>query len=243
MLEAAVVAAALATIPLTVVQERGASGPLVVACDWMVWSVFVVEYLALAFLGRNRRDYVRRNRLNLAIIVLSFPLLPVLLDLVRLARLGRLFRVLRLSGVSVRGLGALRTVLGRRGLAYMSAVTALLILAGAALLTVVEPSTVENSLWGGVWWAIITATAVGYGDIAPHTTLGRGVAIALILSGVGLFSTLAASIAAYFVEQEEGERLRSIEQRLDRTEALLRQLVEATSRKTGPDRGSNGEVE
>ncbi|MFP5380569.1 MAG: potassium channel family protein, partial [Vicinamibacteria bacterium] len=62
---------------------------------------------------------------------------------------------------------------------------------------------------------------VGYGDIAPVTTGGRLAAAVVMLLGVGLISTLSASIAAYFVDKESQSEMQEIAARLDRIEALL----------------------
>jgi voltage-gated potassium channel len=72
---------------------------------------------------------------------------------------------------------------------------------------------------------VVTASTVGYGDIAPSTTPGRLIAITLMLSGVGLISTLGACITTYFVGQQENTELRDMRDRLVRMEAMLDRLV------------------
>ena len=79
----------------------------------------------------------------------------------------------------------------------------------------------QHGFWEGIWWAIVTVTTVGYGDITPQSPGGRMVAILLMLSGVGLTSTIAASVAAHFVAQESGADLKTLSQKLDRIESLL----------------------
>jgi voltage-gated potassium channel len=230
-LETAVIIAALATIPLTVVQTQGLTGALTVVADWAIWGVFLVDYVVLLGLSDNRSRYARKNWLSVAVIVLSFPALPALLALTRLARLSRLVRVLRLLrllAVASRGLRGLQLALGRKGLIYVAAVTGVLVITGATVLSLIEPEAVAGGFWSGIWWAIVTATTVGYGDIAPVTAIGRLVAVVLMLAGVGLVATLAASIAAYFVGREEEESApvsSSIEARLSRIERLLEQLT------------------
>jgi voltage-gated potassium channel len=62
------------------------------------------------------------------------------------------------------------------------------------------------------WWALVTITTVGYGDVVPHSTLGRVVGLILMLSGVVLVSLFTATIASIFVERKikEGEGLESL---------------------------------
>jgi voltage-gated potassium channel len=66
-----------------------------------------------------------------------------------------------------------------------------------------------------LWWALVTITTVGYGDVVPHSTLGRIVGLILMLSGVVLVSLFTATIASIFVERKikEGEGLESLREK------------------------------
>jgi voltage-gated potassium channel len=234
-LDAAVVVGALATIPLTVLQEQGIRSRTLDAIDWAVWGIFAVEFL-LSACSAPRIQLRRFSTVaKFAVVVLSFPQLPGILALVRLGRLGRLVRLMRLSGVTARGLGAIKEVLGRRGLIYVAAVTTLLILVGGGCLSILEPQTVKGGYGDGIWWAIVTASTVGYGDISPVTLWGRIIAVLLMLVGIGLVSTLAASITSYFVQQTANSEFKELSSRLDR----IRNRTGATnSRKTSRNRGA-----
>jgi voltage-gated potassium channel len=220
VLEVAVVLAALGTVPLVVAHLRGTARSDIIVIDWIIWSVFFIEYMVMMALVVDRREYVRRAWLSLTIVVVTFPLLPSILGF---ARLARLLLLLRLLGLSSRGLIALRYIFARRGLSYVLLLTAFLIVVGGGLLSLLEPESAEGGFGSSIWWAIVTTTTVGYGDIAPTTAGGRAVAIVLMLMGIGLISTLAASIAAHFVGQEEGSDLQDLRDRLDRIETLLRE--------------------
>ena len=223
-LDITVIVAALATIPLTIVQESGVDELWVTTLDWAVWAVFLVEFVFMFWVVRNRWAYTRRAWLSIAVIVLSFPMLPDLLALARLARLTRLSRLVRLTrlvAATARGLHAVQNCLGRESLVYVVGLTVLLTVAGGAFLTALEPETVEQSIMGGIWWAVVTVTTVGYGDIAPATGGGRLVAVVLMLSGLGLLSTLSASISAYFVNVDREVELDHLRDQLNRIERLL----------------------
>ncbi len=222
------VLAAMATVPIIVLQEQGNPDPLVALADWVAWSVFAVDYVVLLALSADRSTYVRSNWLAAAIVLLSFPAAPPLLATLRLARLSRVFRLLRLVLVAARFTQGLRIALGRPGLAYVAGVSGMLILAAGGLLTILEPETVKGDYWTGVWWAVVTTTTVGYGDVFPVTPEGRALAAVLMFTGLGLVATLSASIAAYFVrrdtQEEEGRDrvdLEAVMERLDRIESML----------------------
>lgn len=67
-------------------------------------------------------------------------------------------------------------------------------------------SIAENVPWGeALWWAIVTSTTVGYGDISPHTIIGKISAILLMFVGVGFIGILTSTITAYFNSDEKDE--------------------------------------
>ena len=94
-------------------------------------------------------------------------------------------------------------ILGRRGLIYTLAITTLLILAGGGCLSIIEPETVKGGFGDGIWWAVVTASTVGYGDIAPATPLGKMLASVVMLMGYGI---LAVPTGIVTVELQKAAR-------------------------------------
>jgi voltage-gated potassium channel len=76
----------------------------------------------------------------------------------------------------------------------------------------------------GVWWAVVTVTTVGYGDVYPTTVAGRIVAIVLMLVGVGFLAVLTATIASRFVKEDRSAESTAITDALARIEAELAAL-------------------
>lgn len=63
---------------------------------------------------------------------------------------------------------------------------------------VTEPQV--KSFGDGMWWALVTITTVGYGDITPMTTVGRFVASALMFVGLGLVASVTAIVSVKFIQ-------------------------------------------
>jgi voltage-gated potassium channel len=223
VLEALVIIAAMATIPLTYAESQGATGPLVTTADWGIWAIFTLEFVILYYYARDKRTYVRQSWLSIAIVIVSFPVLPYLLQLarlVRLIRLIRLVRLLRLAGATSIGLRALQRIFGRQGVLFVGTASIILVLAGGAALALLEPEVTDGGVGTGIWWALVTATTVGYGDVAPETVAGRAVGVMLMFLGIGIVGTLAASIAAYFIDPDESEELAELRKRVAELEDL-----------------------
>ena len=80
----------------------------------------------------------------------------------------------------------------------------------------------------GIWWALVTITTVGYGDITPLTTLGRVVAGFLMLLGLGLIATITAIVSAKFIQNyvdghtndDVLEKLQELETEIEKIEEL-----------------------
>jgi voltage-gated potassium channel len=81
----------------------------------------------------------------------------------------------------------------------------LMVLAGALMARIVEPSTFTD-IGLSLWWSVTTLTTVGYGDIVPVTTAGRLVGAALMLTGVSLIP-LVTSIAVSILTAKRTQEL------------------------------------
>ena len=93
---------------------------------------------------------------------------------------------------------ALVAFLRRENLLRLAGVIVVLILAGAGGLTYFED---DRSFPDAVWWAIVTLTTVGFGDIAPVSLGGRLIGVVLMFFGIGVLGTFTATIAGVFVEK------------------------------------------
>ena len=168
----------------------------------------------------------------------TIPFAPALLASLRLARL------LRLAALGSRAIAAERVLTTRRGFRYVALLTVLLVVLAGVAASITDAEDI-SSPWTGVWWAITTVTTVGYGDIVPHTVIGRTIAAALMLVGIGFVSMLTAVIASSFVahdanQQSDSEQilaeLQAINRRLDQLEATQRPDPDGPQAATPRDR-------
>jgi len=217
-------------------EETKSIAPLLAhIADWCVWLAFLAETLILSSLVKDRRTYLLGNWINLVIIIGGLPLFWQYSPLVGLLRS---FRLVLMVVILVRLSKSARMLLSRHHLGNTLAVAFITMLISGVLVSSIDPSI--GTVWDGMWWAWVTMSTVGYGDVVPHSAAGRMFGSLLILFGVVLISLLTANLAAFFigsdvekVEQDEKEAdrlLKNISSRLERIERRLEELQSAKDR-------------
>jgi len=200
--------------------------------DIYLWGFFIVETLVLSFLVNDTRLYLRRNWLNLIIIITGIPMLlgwPTHLGALRLLRVIIVFALLMHIG------GRVKKMLSRNEIAATGLASLIVIVMAGILMSALDPGI--NGPLEGIWWAWVTITTVGYGDVVPQSHAGRAFASIIIFLGLGLFAALTASFTSFFISQreekiissEEGvhKRLSAIEHQLARLEEKIDCVVTA----------------
>ncbi len=117
-------------------------------------------------------------------------------------------------------------VFNSRRLRTIIAVLTLAIVAFGYIFYIAEPDI--KTFGDGIWWALVTVTTVGYGDITPGTTLGRFVAGTLMFFGLGLIATVTAIVSAKFVQNyvdhhtndDVLEKLEELESEIEKLKSL-----------------------
>jgi voltage-gated potassium channel len=187
-------ALALASLPVIVLDASHLGMPwdaVARAGNWLIWLAFTAELIVLLSLAPARGRWLAHHPLELGIVLLTPPFLPASLQA---ARIFRLLLVLRFLATE----SFVRALLSVSGLRYVALLAVVIVLGGGTAFAAVEHAQ-HLSSWDGVWWAIVTVTTVGYGDITPKTDAGRMIAIAVMLGGIGFVAIVTAAIAQRFV--------------------------------------------
>lgn len=200
-------------------------GPLASIMDWLIWALFVVETTVLTILTRNKKEYLSGNWINLVIIAAGFPMLwagPVWAAGLRNVRL--VLFVVMLGGSTQ----VWRGVISRLQLGPLFALASLCIFAAGIFIDVFEPG-IDGPL-EGIWWAWVTVTTVGYGDVVPVTEMGRLFAGFVMLIGIAMVAILTAAISAHLIGQDEEQKRQQVHARLDKLDERLSQLESTLER-------------
>ncbi len=173
-------------------------GTLLRRIEWGLTIAFTIEYLLRLYCVDRPLQYARSfyGVIDLLAILPTWMSLVLAgaapLMVIRALRLLRVFRVLKLghfvreADMLLRALSASR----RKILVFVGAVLTLVLILGALMYTVEQGQTGSgfDSIPASVYWAIVTMTTVGYGDIAPVTALGKLIASMVMLTGYGIIA-------------------------------------------------------
>ena len=174
---------------------------LIIYTDYIACSVFFLDFLIRFFRAESKLAYMKWGWIDL---LASIPANGVF-------RLGRIARVIQI----IRVIKAYRSISHivenifknhMKGTFTFAVIVAfMLILFSSVLILEVEtaPNSNIKTAEDALWWAYVTITTVGYGDLYPVTTEGRIVALVLMTAGVGLFGVFTGYLASWFVEPEK----------------------------------------
>lgn len=164
--------------------------------EWFFTILFTIEYSLRLVSVHRPLLYVRSffgvvDFLSIIPTYLSllFPTVKYML-VIRILRLLRIFRVLKLTaymGEAQVLMGALRKS-SRKIIVFLYTIITLVVVFGALMYVVEGSESGFTSIPKAMYWALVTLTTVGYGDIAPQTTLGQLIASFIMLMGYGIIA-------------------------------------------------------
>jgi len=184
--------------------------------EWVFTALFSIEYLTRIYAARRRWAYIT-SFYGLIDLISVLPLyLAMLLPsahyfvAVRVLRVMRIFRVLKLVRYANDANTLTRSLLHaqRKVQIFLGLLTLITIILGSVMYVVEGPEHGFTSIPRSMYWAIVTITTVGYGDIAPGTPIGQALAGVAILFGYALLAVTGGIITAELTNETRVERQR-----------------------------------
>ena len=169
-------------------------GEILRGTEWFFTILFTVEYVLRLYSSKKTAPYA----VSFFGIIDLLAIIPTYLELfipgarflltIRIIRVLRIFRVFKLAPYieETRKLAAILKASARRILVFLLFVFTLVVVLGSLMYIIEDPASGFTSIPRSIYWAIVTLTTVGYGDISPQTPLGQGLASLIMILGYSL---------------------------------------------------------
>jgi voltage-gated potassium channel len=215
-LDAPTVVAVLLVIPALVLhfsEPRGALAVASTALNWAIYAWFFFEFAYMLRLAPDNKEFLRHNKLDLTVLLLTVPLLPGVLQALWVLRLLRLIDMMP-------------AVLGRfvniTLLPYAVVLAFIAVFGGGLAFARFE----DVSVFDGMYWANTTVNTVGYGDISAQTPEGKVLSMVLQWTGNVILAMLIGGVAAFAQQLLLGENVEELGKEVDELEEDVEDVEE-----------------
>jgi len=204
----AILGSILAVSLESVASIREEFGQALIIAEWVFTIGFTIEYVLRLYCIDAPIRYAR----SFFGIVDLFAILPTYLSflipgaqgltVIRVLRLLRVFRVLKLArflgeaNVLTQALHSSR----HKVAVFLGTLACIVIIMGSAMYLIEGSESGFTSIPRGMYWAIVTMTTVGYGDIAPHSVLGQSLAAMLMIMGYAIIAVPTGIVSAELIQ-------------------------------------------
>lgn len=183
--------------------------------EWIFTGIFTVEYILRITAVKNKSKYL----FSFLGIIDLLSILPAYLGLIvtgaqvflviRVIRLFRVFRILKLAQFIGAG-NTLRSALlaSRHKISvFLLTVMMIVIISGTIMYLVEGEAHGFTSIPKSIYWAVVTLTTVGYGDIAPQTMLGQTIASLIMILGYGILAVPTGIVSAEMIQMKSKDKI------------------------------------
>ncbi len=196
VLLACILLSVLAVMLESVAAIRSAYGPWLRAAEWAFTVLFTVEYVFRLLAVGKPASYAASFFGVVDLLAIAPTYLSVLvtgaqsLIVIRALRLLRVFRILKLGHflIEARVLKASLTASAKKIIVFLGTVLTLILIIGALMYLIEGEENGFTSIPQSIYWAVVTMTTVGYGDIAPQTLAGKVLASAVMIVGYSIIA-------------------------------------------------------
>jgi voltage-gated potassium channel len=189
-------------------------GNLLYITEWIFTILFTIEYILRVYSATNRKRYIFSfmGIVDLLAIIPTYlmfiyPPIRYLLD-IRVIRLIRIFRVLKLSNY-VKGAYTMQIALRSsrpKIIVFLLSVSIVVILVGTLMYIIEGPENGFNNIANSIYWAVITLTTVGYGNIVPVTAIGKVLASCIMILGYAIIAVPTGIVSSEFTKNKSSKK-------------------------------------
>lgn len=203
--------------------------PVLEAIGFIIWGIFVVDFLIKFFIAPKKVWFLKRNILTIiSLVVPAFRIVRVF-RVLRLLRFSRSLRLVKVFGSLNRGIRVLGNTMKKRAVGYVVAMTVLVLFVGAAGMFAFERDEGLKDYSSALWWTAMLLTTMG-SEYWPKSTEGRVLCFVLSLYAFAMFGYVTATISTFFIGKDvEDEKEKSHDLNNQELLQAIRELMEKKS--------------
>ena len=198
---------------------RQSFGTLFTGLEWAFTIFFTIEYILRLYCSRHALSYAK----SFFGIVDILAILPTYLSLllpgthyltvIRILRVLRIFRILKFVQYIDESQILINSIKNsfRKIVVFLFGVSTLAIILGSMMYVIEGAESGFTSIPKSVYWAIVTLTTVGYGDISPATTLGQLLATIIMILGYSIIVVPTGFVSIEIAKAEQQQQQQSID--------------------------------
>lgn len=179
--------------------------------EWVFTILFTIEYIVRIYVSPKPAKFIFSQWSAIDLLAILPAYLSLLLAgyhyflIVRIFRLLRVFRILRLVQFNREAtvlIHALRASSFKISI-FLSTVVTIVVLLGTVMYVIESPENGFTSIPQSIYWAVITVTTVGYGDIVPHTVLGKFISSFAMIIGYAIIAVPTGIVTVEMTKSTE----------------------------------------
>jgi voltage-gated potassium channel len=186
-----------------------------VITEWTITVFFTIEYILRILVVKNKKQYIFSfmgiiDLLSILPLYLSlFFHFTKFLSIIRLLRILRVFRILNLLDYMNDGQYIMKALKSssRKIYIFLLFIIILVTIIGSVMFVIEEGHNGFTDIPTSIYWAVVTVTTVGYGDIAPITPLGKLLSVVLMLCGYSIIAVPTGIMTAEMRKKVSGDRI------------------------------------
>ena len=197
--------------------------------EWIFTIFFTIEYILRIYSSRRRKKYI----LSAMGIIDLLSIIPTYLTLIfsgpighlidiRILRLIRVFRIFQLTPYLRSGHRMQIALRSSRPkiIVFILYISLVVVVLGTLMYIVEGQKNGFESIADSIYWAVVTLTTVGYGDVVPHTALGKSISVLIMLLGYAIIAVPTGIVSAEFAKNDQ-EQLRNQEEMMEKDNQII----------------------
>lgn len=210
-------------------------GNILLTAEWIFTIFFTIEYMLRIYCSRSKQKYIFSTMgiIDLLSIIPTYLVVfyaPIgsLID-IRIMRLIRIFRIFQLSKYLRSGHTMQLALRSSRPkiIVFILYISLIVVILGTIMYIIEGQQNGFENIPKSIYWAVVTLTTVGYGDVVPITTLGKTISVFIMMLGYAIIAVPTGIVSSEFAKnRKENEQLKNQGTILEKEQEIISKETE-----------------